>query len=232
VASLFREDVSFSGVKTAVDSLSFEIAVARELKAGGFQEVLIPEFYVIHNQNSGKESLGARLQAVGEERLKVWQQVTPMVAKLVALDAELEQKARAKNQAEVDSLTQEINSLRSDLNPISEPLAKLDQRFTDLMADLQKPDAVSGLSGLARLLRAEAIRAVNPHYLHAKVVVMSALRPICPIFSPHGDKRGSALKPSTRHSPSARRRSASSLKGVCSPTARRNAATNRGASSG
>ena len=170
VASLFREDVSFTGVKAAVDSLSFTIAIARELKARGFKQVLIPELYVILNQNSGSGSLPARLRAVEEARLKVWQQVTPMISKLVALDAELEQKAASKNQAEVDRLTQEVNELRSDLNPISDPLAKMDQRLTDLLADLQKTDPASGLSGLARLLRAEAIGAVNPNYLLAKIV--------------------------------------------------------------
>lgn len=169
IVSLFREDVSFSGVRTGVDSLAFEIAVAGELKKRGFATVLIPDLFVVPTHDAVKDSLRGRLQAIERAKLKLWQTITPIVSELVDLDTQLDQASRDSRQPDVDRLSGEIAVLRRDLSPITEPLSKADQRLSEILAQLQHVDP-AGMTGLARLLRAEAIRARTPAFLHLKVV--------------------------------------------------------------
>jgi hypothetical protein len=170
VASLFREDVSFSGVKTAVDDLSLQIELAARLGEHGYQSVLIPAFFIVPARDDREDSLRGRLKAAENAKTLVWQVVTPKISALVDLDTQLDQATRNANQKDVDQLTQQLNALRGDLSPITEPLAKLDQQFSDIMAELRKQDPATGLTGLARLLRAEAICNLHPVFLHVKVV--------------------------------------------------------------
>jgi hypothetical protein len=170
IVSLFREDVSFSGVKTGVDALAFEIAVAAEMKKRSFARVLIPGLFVVPSHVAGQDSLLFRLKAIEGAKLTLWRILAPIVSDLVESETELDQASRDANQAEVDRLTGEIAKLRRDLSPITEPAAKTDQRFSEILTELQKVDADSGLTGLARLLRAEAIGNTAPMFLHIKVV--------------------------------------------------------------
>jgi hypothetical protein len=170
LVSLFREDVSFSGVKTGVDALAFELALASALKKRGFARVLIPDLCVIPAGGATEDSLQSKLQKIEDAKLGLWQAVSPLVSELVELDTELDQASRGGDQPTVDSLTGEIAQLRRDLSPITEPLSRVDQRYSEILSQLQKADADSGLTGLARLLRAEAISGMEPEFLHAQVV--------------------------------------------------------------
>jgi hypothetical protein len=169
LVSMFRQDVSFFGAKTVIDSLAFQIAIAARLKAMKFEHVIVPDLAVL-SQPAGGSALNAKLQDLEQAKSSVWSLVTPLVAELVELDTELDVAARASNQSEVDRLTTEVNQLRRDLSPVTEPLAAIDQRLSALQADWQKSDPDTGLTGFARLLRAEAVQALNPVYLHGKVV--------------------------------------------------------------
>jgi hypothetical protein len=169
LASLFRQDVSFSGSAVSVDAIAFEIALAAALKKLEFEHVLLPALGVFPS-NPQSPSLAERLQSVDQAKLEVWKVVRPLISELVALDTQLDLQSRAKNQSEIDRLTGEINSLRADLSPISEPLAALDQRWSQLQGEWQKVASDTGLTGFARLLRAEAIQREGTLYLHAAVV--------------------------------------------------------------
>jgi hypothetical protein len=92
------------------------------------------------------------------------------VSQLVTLEAELEKEAKAKNQARVDELSQEVTNLRRNMEPVATPLGRTDQQFAELQARWREIDQSSGLTELARLLRAEALHAMDPVYLHAAIV--------------------------------------------------------------
>lgn len=169
LASLFRQDVSFSGSPASVDAVAFEIAVAAALKDLQFEHVRIPALGVFPS-NPGSNSLAAGLQALERAKSEAWQIIRPLISELVSLDTQLDLASRAKNQTEIDRLTGEINSLRADLSPVTEPLAALDLRWSQIQGDWLKVSSDTGLTGFARLLRAEALQLNDPTYLHAAVV--------------------------------------------------------------
>jgi hypothetical protein len=168
LAALLRQDVSYSGSPVSVDALAFEMALAGALKELAFEHVLVPALGLFPANPRGR-LLSVRIQALEKAKLEAWQVVRPLVSELVRLDTQLDIASRAKNQAAIDQLTAEINTLRADLSPVTEPLAALDQRWSELQGQWQKlsPD---GLTGFARLLRAEALQVEGPLYLHAAIV--------------------------------------------------------------
>jgi len=177
IASLFRQDVSYVGSPTSVDAIAFEIAIAAELNKLGFEHVLIPALGLFTASPPG-DSLKDKLRKLEAAKLSVWQTVQPMVSELVALDTQLDLASRAKNQPEIDRLTTEVNALRADLAPLTEPLAALDQRWSQIQGDWQKTSPDTGLTGFARLLRAESVQRGDPVYLHAAVVSSGGYRRI------------------------------------------------------
>lgn len=169
LVSLLREDVEYHGTRTSVDTLAFEIVLASRLKINKAATVLIPDLMVIQSANTEENSLSGRLNKVQAARINTWQIVGPLVAELVRLEAELDRAAKEKDQVQVNALTAQISELRRDLQPVSDPLSLADRSLEGLQREWNEFDE-SKVSILARLLRAEVIRAKKPLFLHAKVV--------------------------------------------------------------
>ena len=70
----------------------------------------------------------------------------------------------------VNQLSPNVTDLRRDMQPMSDAVTRADQHSSDLQNQWNQVDESSSVSTLARLLRAEAIHAMNPLYFHAKVV--------------------------------------------------------------
>ncbi len=170
LVSLFRQDVEYHGEKTPVDALAFEIALAAQVKACGAQKVCVPDLVVLPAPQDGQGSLQARLNDVQKAKAAAWIRIGPLISELVRLEGELDEAAKAKRQAVLDRLSAEVSNLRRDLAPVTDPLARLDQRLSDLQSQLSQVEPATGLLQLARLLRAESLQALDPLYLHASVV--------------------------------------------------------------
>jgi hypothetical protein len=170
LVSLFRQDVVYQGAVTTVDGLAFELALASRVKTAGASRVYVPDLAFISPADSGPGSLRNRLADIQAAKAKAWATIGPVVAQLVHLEAQLDVATREKNQKLIDQLSSEVASLRSDLDPVTTPLNRADQKLSDLQTQWNQTDATSGMTVLARLLRAEAIRDLNPLYLHAAIV--------------------------------------------------------------
>jgi hypothetical protein len=170
LVGMFRADVDYHGEKTVVDALAFEIALAAEIKARGATKVFVPDLMVIPAMKAVKDSLQDRLDRVQRAKAKAWASVGPLVSELVRIEGELDQAVANKDQAAVDALSREVSDMRRDLAPVADPLSRLDQRLSELQIQWNQVDSSSGLLQLARLLRAEAIKAEKPLFLHATVV--------------------------------------------------------------
>lgn len=166
--SLFREDVEYKGVKTDVDRLAFEIALASRVRDAGADKVCVPDLTVL-SAAAGEGTLRDRLTGVHQAKAAAWAAAGPLIAELVGLEAELDAAARDGKQDRVESLSARVSELRGVLQPLAGPLGRADQRLADLENQWGQV-ADSGVTLLARLLRAEAIRARRPAYLHAAVV--------------------------------------------------------------
>jgi len=161
--------VEFHGAEIKLDSLTFEIAVGARLKAQGASQVLIANLMLPTTKNN-QDSLLSRILRVEQAKVRAWRTVAPMISELVRLDVQLDDATAARDQAQVDALTAQAAALRRDLQPVSDPLSQADQRLAELDKQWSQVDEKTGLSGLARLLRAEAIHDMKPVYLHCAVV--------------------------------------------------------------
>ncbi|MCI0348480.1 MAG: hypothetical protein L0Z53_03555 [Acidobacteriales bacterium] len=170
LVSFFREDVAYTGIKTNVDSLAFELALAAKLKALGVKEVFVADLMFVPLAEARQDSLRGRLAAVQEAKASAWANMGPIIGEMIRLESDLDDAVKAKNQSSCDQLSQRLSLLRRNAEPITTPLGRLDQHFAELQNRWNQTDPAAGLSGLARLLRAEAIHQLNPRYLHAKVV--------------------------------------------------------------
>ena len=170
LVSLFRQDVVYQGTVTTVDGLAFELALAARVKAAGASSVYVPDLTFILPADLGAGSVRNRLADIQGAKAKAWAAIGPALAQLVHLEAQLDVATREKNQKLVDQLSSAVASLRSDLDPVTAPLNRADQKLSDLQTQWNQTDATSGMTVLARLLRAEAIRELSPLYLHAAIV--------------------------------------------------------------
>jgi len=170
LVSLFREDVEYHGAKTSVDALAFELALGAKLKLSGAQKVFVPDLMVLPLTEDKKGMLRSLLERVQTAKGAAWASAGPLIAQLVRLEAALDQAALEKKQEAVNQLSADVSDLRRDMEPITVPLGRADQRLADLQAQWNQTDQTTGLSLLARLLRAEAIRNENACYVHAAVV--------------------------------------------------------------
>ena len=169
LVSLFREDVEFRGLRTVVDSLTFKLVLAQQLRNHGATKIFVPELFAV-DATVAAGSIRARLQEVHEARSAAASIVGPFIAELVDADTELSKAALRNDAAAVQSLTARVSALRRELDPITEPQARADQRLSELETSFSARDEKSGLTGLGRLLRAEALRALNATVVHAQVV--------------------------------------------------------------
>ncbi|MGA2697417.1 MAG: hypothetical protein ABSE92_15245 [Terriglobales bacterium] len=170
LVSLFRQDVEYHGEKTVVDALAFEIALAAKVHHHGATTVFVPDLSVLPALEIEDSRLQKMLNQVLQEKAKAWRAVGPMISDLVRLEAELDEAAKAKKQDDLDRLSLQVSNMRRDLAPIADPLGRLDQRLSDLQNQLNQVEPTTGLIELARLLRAEWLRVMDPLYLHAAVV--------------------------------------------------------------
>jgi hypothetical protein len=170
LVSLFRSDVEYHGEKTSIDTLAFEIALANQLRANCEIKVFIPDLTVLPLSGAIPNGLQDKLEKIQKAKANVWAAIRPMISQLVQLEGGLDDAVKNKNQDAVNSLSNKVSALRGELAPISDPLARLDQRLSELQAQWNQKDPATGMIQLARLLRAEALRTHKPLYLHASVV--------------------------------------------------------------
>lgn len=170
LVSLFREDVEYRGIQTVVNPLAFELSLAAKVKATGAKQVFVPDLVALPSPQSGDNSLQARMRTVQEAKAKVWKAAGPLITELGRLDEELDRAAREKDQDRVDELSRNLATMRHTIDPVTEPLGRVDQQLADLQAAWGKTDEATGLTILARWLRAEGIQALKPVFLHAQVV--------------------------------------------------------------
>jgi hypothetical protein len=130
----------------------------------------VPDFVVVSSPLTGQGSMLDRGQAMQDARHAAWQSVGPLLAELGKTDAALDAATRTNNAAQVDTLSRQVFELRKKVEPLTETLGQADRRLHDLQAQWDKVSETTGLTTLARLLRAELLHAKNPKYLHAVVV--------------------------------------------------------------
>lgn len=171
LVSLLRENVEFKGVETKVDPRAFEIALASQLKARGVAEVYVPDLMVLKTPADTDESFRGKWRAMQEARQAAWQSVGPLLADLARKDAELDLASRTGTAAQVAALSSDVLQLRRSVEPLTEILKHAETRLADLQAQWDKASETTGLTMLTRLLRAEAIDAMSPRYLHAALVL-------------------------------------------------------------
>jgi hypothetical protein len=170
LVSLLRENVEFHGVTTKIDPRAFEIALAAQLRAQGATHVFVPDLMVVEQPAETDDSLRGKWNAMQAARQQAWQQIGPMVAELGRKDVELDTASRTGTPEQVAQLSRDVFQLRRTVEPFTETLTHAEKRLADLQAQWDKANELTGLTMLARLVRAEAIKAKNPRYLHAAVV--------------------------------------------------------------
>jgi hypothetical protein len=170
LVSLLRENVEFRGVVTRIDPLAFEIGLASALREEGIEKVYVPGLIVVQKPLDEPGSLHTRLKQVQAARHAAWQAAGPLLAELGRKDAAMDAASRTGAPEQVTALAREVFELRRSVEPLTETLSSADRRFNELQAQWDKPSEATGLTMIARLLRAETLDAQTPRYLHAAVV--------------------------------------------------------------
>jgi hypothetical protein len=170
LVSLFREDVDYRGNQTVVNPLAFELAMAAKIKELCAIKAFVPDLVVLPPPKTGPGSLRDGLEALQKAKASMWETVGPLISELVKLDTKLDHATRERDQTLIDEYAVKLANLRKDLSPITEQLGQLDKRKADLETEWNRTDEASGLTMLARWLRAESIQEKTPKYLHAQVV--------------------------------------------------------------
>lgn len=170
LASLLREDVEFHGVPTTIDAKAFEIAIAAALRAAAATTVHVPDLVVVRAPVDAPGSLREKLETMQAARRDAWQAAGPLLAELGPIDAALDAATRNNVPQEVEALSRRVFELRRQVEPLSQTLGQADRRLNELQAQWDKASETTGLTMLSRLLRAEALDAAQPIYLHAAVV--------------------------------------------------------------
>jgi hypothetical protein len=170
LVSLLREDVELRGVVTRIDPRAFDIALASALRTKGVKPVYVPDLMVVRSPLKGTGSLQARLREMQGARQAAWKAAGPLLAQLGRKDAEMDSASRAGQADRVTKLAREVFELRSSVEPLVQTLTSADRRLNDLQTQWDKAGETTGLTMIARLLRAETLDAAKPRYLHAAVV--------------------------------------------------------------
>lgn len=170
LVSLFRQDVEYHGAATTVDGLAFSLALAGFLKAAGAKTVYLPDLMVIRKTQHAAASLYPRVEKLEKAKAEAWQAAGPLISRLVDLEGQLDTATKANDKKELSDRSREVSFLRRELDPMMTALSQADQRLSALQAQWGQADK-AGLSILARLLRAEALLAVDgATFVHAAVV--------------------------------------------------------------
>lgn len=169
VMSLFRENVAYAGRVTAVDPLAFELSLADALTRGGASRVFVPELLTL-KPSEDEWSLIGRLNRVERARAGVWAGLGPLVSHLVLLEGELAAAVDAGDAVRTTELTAEVSALRKEMEPLTIPLDRTDRRLSELQKEWSAVDPATGLTYVARLLRAESLTRLGAVYVHAAVV--------------------------------------------------------------
>lgn len=170
--SLFRQDVDYKGVPVSIDTLGFELELASRIRMHKASEVIVPDFALSTAPEKGADSLRALTEKVKEARARVIlaaESKMPPAKHTALVDEDAEKKSKSHV---VDLNHPPSPAPRSNLEMVGEIFAQIDQRFTDLQTQLAKGDTDgSGLTMLARLYRAEALKARSPMLVHVRVLL-------------------------------------------------------------
>jgi hypothetical protein len=168
--SFFRSDVEYKGATAKVDQLALRILIADKLKCR-CTEVIIDELVrVDSSQAGGNASLLDALETLEQARDQAWTLLSPHLATLADAQAKLESASRApNNMAGAQKAAETVSVIRKRIGVASDALERADAQFEHVRSELEKADD-GGTMMLAKLLRAELIRDVNPYYLHVSVV--------------------------------------------------------------
>jgi hypothetical protein len=169
LVSLFRQDVAYTGRPTHVDDLAFEIALAAKIREKSANSVYVPAFLSL-SARPGSAEIQSKLAAVQDARAQVWSAVAPLVSTVVVVEAKLADAVAKKDQPSIDSLTDELTTLRRGLEPLTTPLDRADRRLSDLMMQWNSIDPATGMTMLGKLLRAEGVASLAEVFVHAQVV--------------------------------------------------------------
>ena len=166
----FREDVEYKAANVRVDALAFELALASKLKEKGASKVYVPRLMISASAPAAKDPLTSRIARVIDARQSAWQALAPLVTELALLEARLDEAIMKKDEQATRQLGAQVASTRRAVEPISVPFGRIDQRFSDMRSRWSDTAPNADITGLARLLRAEAIRSLSPVYVHVSVV--------------------------------------------------------------
>jgi hypothetical protein len=171
LVSLFRQNVNVHGVAVGVDALAFEIEMAAQLHRRGAARVYVSELLVFEVPRNDTKSLRGAIRHAQEARAKTWSELAPLVSHLANLEAAFDAAVAEGSQERVDLTIATIRDLRRMIDPIVAPLSKVDQRLDQLQAQFAASDSQSnGLTLLARLFRAESLKARDPLFVYVRVV--------------------------------------------------------------
>jgi hypothetical protein len=168
--SLFREDVEFKGVATKVDRLAFELLVAAAVKAWRPRAVFVPDLAVATPVASSASTLSVRWEDVQRARRDAWKSAAPLITDLAEKEAALEAAVQSGTPLAVAAASADLTRFRRQAEPVTELLGNADRRLADLQARWNQTDPHTGVSLLARLLRAESLDELSPLYVHAAIV--------------------------------------------------------------
>jgi hypothetical protein len=172
LVSLFRQDVDYKGVPIAIDSRAFEIELAARIRMHKSKEVIVPDFSVLDAPATDAESLLFLIEEVKTARAAAMHAVAPAKTHTTkSVDIELEPVHEA-GEIKVHHRVALPRETPSKPDALTDAIAEIDKRFNDLQSQLGKADTDgSGLTMLARLLRAETIMSRSPMFVHARVVL-------------------------------------------------------------
>jgi hypothetical protein len=134
------------------------------------EKVYVPGLMVVQKPLDASGSLHTRLKEVQAARHAAWQAAGPLLAELGRKDAAMDAASRTGTPEQVTALAREVFELRRSVEPLTGTLSSADRRFNELQSQWNKPSEATGLTMIARLLRAEILDAQAPRYLHAAVV--------------------------------------------------------------
>jgi hypothetical protein len=171
VLNLLRSDVEYHGTQTSIDRLAFELHVAGALQRRGAAKVFVPDLMVQPHTSVTDSKLLETLEKVASAKRAAWLAVAPLVTRLARAEALLDHAISEKQDAAtLEKLRVEVREARQDLEPFNAPLSHADQIFDALQAQWREIKQDAELSGLARMLRIEAIKKLDPVFVHCAVV--------------------------------------------------------------